>query len=396
MSVNPFPVPRRLLLAALAAAVAACGQQKEAPKVAPAPPRIGVAAVRTAAVPVIREYVGTVAAYRSVEITARVEGFLEARHFTEGTDVRKGDLLYTIDPAQYQAKVRDAEAELARAAANLGNARAKAERLAPLAKEEAISQQDFDDAVAAQKAAEAQVESARANLETAKLNLGYTSVYATESGRIGQLITEEAPSIEGLEVLAGGQYLASIDPPQTELIGIAFAVVVLIVAYLRVTQFDTSIWFAGIAALLAGVALGKVGVEELGAKVTGVAKAKKGATVTFEPVKGGDAETVEADSAAKYDALQARMRPHFLFNSLNTIAHLVHIDANKAEDALLDLADIMRLTLDKRSRISLKEELNLTLAYLRMEGLRLGEKRLHVKLDMDQNSLPLEMDIPPF
>lgn len=107
-------------------------------------------------------------------------------------------------------------------------------------------------------------------------------------------------------------------------------------------------------------------------------------------------ETVEADSAAKYDALQARMRPHFLFNSLNTIAHLVHIDPNKAEMALLDLADIMRLTLDKRSRISLKEELDLTLAYLRMEGLRLGEQRLHVKLDMDQNSLPLDMDIPPF
>lgn len=107
-------------------------------------------------------------------------------------------------------------------------------------------------------------------------------------------------------------------------------------------------------------------------------------------------ETVEADSAAKYDALQARMRPHFLFNSLNTIAHLVHIDPNKAEAALLDLADIMRLTLDKRARISLKEELDLTLAYLRMEGLRLGERRLHVKLDMDQNSLPLDMDIPPF
>jgi two-component system sensor histidine kinase AlgZ len=107
-------------------------------------------------------------------------------------------------------------------------------------------------------------------------------------------------------------------------------------------------------------------------------------------------ETVEADSAAKYDALQARMRPHFLFNSLNTIAHLVHIDPNKAEAALLDLADIMRLTLDKRSRISLEEELNLTLAYLRMEGLRLGERRLHVKLDMDRNSLPLDMDIPPF
>lgn len=107
-------------------------------------------------------------------------------------------------------------------------------------------------------------------------------------------------------------------------------------------------------------------------------------------------ETVEADSEAKYNALQARMRPHFLFNSLNTIAHLVHKDAGKAEEALLDLADIMRLTLDKRARISLKEELDLTLAYLRMEGLRLGEKRLHVKLDMDRNSLPLDMDMPPF
>lgn len=107
-------------------------------------------------------------------------------------------------------------------------------------------------------------------------------------------------------------------------------------------------------------------------------------------------ETVKADSAAKYDALSARMRPHFLFNSLNTIAHLVHSKPDKAEEAVLDLADIMRLTLDKRSRISLKEELDLTFAYLRMEGLRLGEKRLHVKLDMDRNSLPLDMEVPPF
>lgn len=106
-------------------------------------------------------------------------------------------------------------------------------------------------------------------------------------------------------------------------------------------------------------------------------------------------ETVEADSAAKYDALQSRMRPHFLFNSLNTVAHLVHKDPNRAEEAILDLADIMRTTLDKRTRITLQEELDLTMRYLRMEGLRLGKRRLTVVWDMDRNTLPFEMDVLP-
>lgn len=106
-------------------------------------------------------------------------------------------------------------------------------------------------------------------------------------------------------------------------------------------------------------------------------------------------ETVKADSAAKYDALQSRMRPHFLFNSLNTVAHLVHKDPNRAEEAILDLADIMRTTLDKRTRITLQEELDLTMRYLRMEGLRLGKRRLTVAWDMDNNTLPFEMDVLP-
>jgi len=145
-----------------------------------------VIAVRSATVPVLREYVGNVAAYRSVEITARVEGILEQRHYTEGTDVRKGQLLYTIDPSKYQQALKNAEGALANAQASLANARAKAARLEPLAKEEAISRQEYDDAVAAAKSAQAQVDSATANVESAKLNLGYTKVYATESGRIGQ------------------------------------------------------------------------------------------------------------------------------------------------------------------------------------------------------------------
>ena len=106
-------------------------------------------------------------------------------------------------------------------------------------------------------------------------------------------------------------------------------------------------------------------------------------------------ELVQADSGAKYDALQSRMRPHFLFNSLNTIAQLIHVDQNKAEDALLDLADIFRSTLDTRNRISLGEELDVTLRYLRMEGLRLGKRRLNIVWDMDRRTLPFNMEIPP-
>lgn len=102
-----------------------------------------------------------------------------------------------------------------------------------------------------------------------------------------------------------------------------------------------------------------------------------------------------ADTDAKYDALQSRMRPHFLFNSLNTIAELIHVDQNKAEDALLDLADIFRSTLDTRNRISLGEELDVTLRYLRMEALRLGKRRLNIVWDMDKKTLPFNMEIPP-
>jgi membrane fusion protein (multidrug efflux system) len=177
--------PRAALIGSLALlALVGCAEKKEAAKASP-PPRVDVVAARSETVAVTREYVGNVQAYRAVEVRARVEGILEQRHFTEGTDVKKGDLLYTIDPAQYQAVLRDAEGALARAQANLGNAKAKAARLEPLVKEEAISRQDYDDAVAAEKSSEAQVESARANVESARLNLGYTRVVATESGRIG-------------------------------------------------------------------------------------------------------------------------------------------------------------------------------------------------------------------
>ena len=188
--------------------LAGCAEKREVAKKAELPPpTVVVAPVRVSTVPVVREFVGNVAAYRSVEIRARVEGILQQRHFTEGTDVKTGQLLYSIDPATYVAKLRDAEAQLAQQQATLVNATVKASRLEPLVKEEAISKQDYDDAVAQQKAAEAQVESARAGVETAKLNLGYTKVYATESGRIG---TSQIPD-GGLVGAGQATLLATID-----------------------------------------------------------------------------------------------------------------------------------------------------------------------------------------
>jgi membrane fusion protein (multidrug efflux system) len=188
--------PRATLLltgacAAAALTLAACGQP-EPPKPAARPPAlVQVVASRTETVPVIQEHVGRVAAFRSVEVRARVEGILERRHFVEGSEVKRGQLLYTIDPASYQTVLNDARAEVARAEANLANARSREQRYAPLVKENAISRQDYDDAVTAVKQNEALLASARGAVERAQINLGYTRVVANESGRIGATLVPE-------------------------------------------------------------------------------------------------------------------------------------------------------------------------------------------------------------
>lgn len=168
-----------------------CGKSEQAPKASLPSPEVKVAPVRSETVPVVREYVGSVAAYRSVQVRARVEGILQKRHFTEGTDVKSGQLLYTIDPATYDASVRDAQAALAQAEANLSNARVREARYAPLARENAISKQDYDDAATQLKQAGSAVLAAKATLDRAKLNLGYTRIIATEAGRIGASLVPE-------------------------------------------------------------------------------------------------------------------------------------------------------------------------------------------------------------
>jgi membrane fusion protein (multidrug efflux system) len=174
-----------VVLLAAAITLPGCGDRREAAKAPPPPPKVEFVTLTAQTVPVMREYVGTVTAYRSVEIRARVEGILEQRFFTEGKPVKKGELLYRIDPAPYEAVLRDAQAELARAEANVANAQAKEARLKPLVEEDAISKQEYDDALSSLKQGQASVLSARAQLDRARLNLDYTNVYATESGVIG-------------------------------------------------------------------------------------------------------------------------------------------------------------------------------------------------------------------
>jgi len=179
-------------LAALSAIVLTACEKKAAPAAsAPQAVPVKVAVSRAQTVPVTNEYVGRLAAYRSVEVRARVEGILDKRHYVEGTEVKRGALLYSIDPTPYRIALNDAQAELARAQANLASARSREARLAPLVKENAISRQDYDDAVTAVKQNEALLAVSAANIERAQTNLGYTRVEATESGRIGAALVPE-------------------------------------------------------------------------------------------------------------------------------------------------------------------------------------------------------------
>ncbi|MDO6385924.1 efflux RND transporter periplasmic adaptor subunit [Uliginosibacterium sp. 31-12] len=170
----------------LASLLAGCDGKQDVAKAGPPPVPVRLEKSTRETVPVVTEFVGRAQAYRSVEIMARVEGILETRHFVEGSQVRKGDLLYSLERAPYEAALRDAEASLAKQKATAVNAASREARLAPLVKENAISQQEYDNAVASMKESEATVAAAESQVDRAKLNLEYTRILATESGRIGR------------------------------------------------------------------------------------------------------------------------------------------------------------------------------------------------------------------
>lgn len=196
VSSPPNHMLRALSVLALAVVLSACGKS-DAPAAAagggmPAP-EVGVITVTPGDVGLMTELPGRLEASRVAQVRARAAGILQERLFREGSDVKAGQALFRIDPAPYAAALQSAQAGLARSQANLTQATALAERYAPLVKENAISQQEYASAVAAQKQAEADVAAGRASVQTANINLGYARVTAPISGRIGRsLVTEGA------------------------------------------------------------------------------------------------------------------------------------------------------------------------------------------------------------
>jgi membrane fusion protein (multidrug efflux system) len=176
--------------------LAACGKS-EAPVAGAGggmpPPEVGVVVATPGDVGLITELPGRLEASRVAQVRARAAGILQKRLFREGSDVKAGQPLFAIDAAPYAAALQSAEATLARAQANLTQAAALAERYKPLVAANAVSQQEYANAVAAKKQAEADVAAGRAAVQTARINLGYASVTAPISGRIGRaLVTEGA------------------------------------------------------------------------------------------------------------------------------------------------------------------------------------------------------------
>ncbi|MFL0413527.1 efflux RND transporter periplasmic adaptor subunit [uncultured Sphingomonas sp.] len=152
------------------------------------PAQVGYVVVQPTRVPLITELPGRTVAYRSSEVRPQVSGIIQKRFFKEGSVVRQGQPLYQIDPSLYRAAANEAQANVASASATAEAARIRAERLRPLAQIEAVSKQDYTDAVATQRQAEAAIAQNRAQLETARINLRFTTVPAPITGRIGRSI----------------------------------------------------------------------------------------------------------------------------------------------------------------------------------------------------------------
>lgn len=186
---------------ALALSVALSGCDKKAAAPQQPPPKVSVMQIQPHDIETTFEIVGQTAGYRQIEVRARVEGILLKREYTEGKPVKAGQLMFQIDPATYKAALDQAVGVEAQAKAALDKATADRDRIIPLYKENAVSRKDYDDAMSAYDSAIANLASAKAKTEEARINLGYTSVVAPIDGMASKLNFSEgslvSPSANG-------------------------------------------------------------------------------------------------------------------------------------------------------------------------------------------------------
>ena len=162
---------------------AACEKKEEAPK--PGPPEVGVVEPLQQDVPIVDEYVAQLNGPVNAEITPKVQGYLLRQDYQNGFFVKEGQLLFELDPRQYQAAVDQAKADVSVAEANLGRVQADVARDTPLAAQSAIPQKQLDNDIQEQKSWEAQLKAKQAALANAELNLGWTKVYSPIDGIAG-------------------------------------------------------------------------------------------------------------------------------------------------------------------------------------------------------------------
>ncbi|WP_258911175.1 efflux RND transporter periplasmic adaptor subunit [Pseudomonas putida] len=192
----PTTLPPRLrpvaLMAFLSLSLAGCGDSAEQDEKAPTP-QVRVETLQLQPLAISSELSGRILAPRTAEVRARVAGVVLKRVYREGSDVKQGDVLFLIDPAPFKADHDSARATLAKAEATLYQARLQEQRYRELVDDKAVSRQEYDNAKASFLQADAEVAAAKAALERARLNLGYATVTAPISGRIGRaLVTEGA------------------------------------------------------------------------------------------------------------------------------------------------------------------------------------------------------------
>ena len=176
-----------------------CGQEQPAP---PSAPEVAVITVEPQQVVLTTELPGRTTAYRVAEIRPQVSGLVQRRLFTEGAEVKAGEVLYQIDPAPFQAVLDNAKAALGRSEANLPAIRARAGRYQELLADHAVSQQEYEDAAAALRQDEADIQYWKAMVRSAGINLAYTRVIAPISGRIGRSSVTEGAIVTAYQPLS--------------------------------------------------------------------------------------------------------------------------------------------------------------------------------------------------